>query len=172
VLTKCFTPSCNISLGPAYTLKLKTSWNIARLANIARHKERSMDTYQFWTNNKLLTHGTQLQLIPLDHRSFHSHHNLQNQKSLQHFKYLQSSTSTCTSWKLWYWKTRNASLSLTLLTKFGSVATPAQLIACITMGHNLSQLNFKNFFNHMEFDPNWPLSKTLKPMVSSNAPTK
>jgi hypothetical protein len=41
------------------------------------------------------------------------------------------------------------------------------LIVYMIMGQN-----FKNFFNHMEFDPNWPLSKTLKPMVSSNAPIK
>jgi hypothetical protein len=29
-----------------------------------------MDTYLFQTSNKSLTHGTQLQLIPLDHGSF------------------------------------------------------------------------------------------------------
>jgi hypothetical protein len=46
------------------------------------------------------------------------------------------------------------------------------LIVYMIMGQNLSLPNFKNFFNHMEFDPNWPLSKTLKPMVSSNAPIK
>jgi hypothetical protein len=74
VLTKCFIPSCSISLGPAYAHKLKTLWNIATLANITRHKERSMDTYLSWTNNKLLTHGTQLQLTPLYHGSFRSHH--------------------------------------------------------------------------------------------------
>jgi hypothetical protein len=92
VPTECFIPSCNISLGPAYTDKLKTLWNIATLANITRHKERSMHAYLFQTNNKLLTHGTQLQLTPLDHGSFRSCHILQNKKSLQHFKHLQSST--------------------------------------------------------------------------------
>jgi hypothetical protein len=68
-----------------YIHKLKTLWNIATLANITRHKERSMET-----NNKLLTHGTQLQLTPSDHGSFCSCHILQNQKSLQHLKHLQS----------------------------------------------------------------------------------
>jgi hypothetical protein len=29
--------------------------------------------YLFWTNTKLLTHGTHLQLTPLDLGSFHSH---------------------------------------------------------------------------------------------------
>jgi hypothetical protein len=46
------------------------------------------------------------------------------------------------------------------------------LIVYMTMGQNLSLPNFKNFFNHMEFDPNWPLWKTLKPTVSLNAPIK
>jgi hypothetical protein len=57
-LTEYFKPSHNISLGPAYAHKLKTLSNIATLANITRHKERSMDTYLFQTSNKLLTHGT------------------------------------------------------------------------------------------------------------------
>jgi hypothetical protein len=51
-LTECFKPSHNISLGPGYAHKLKTSSNIATLANITRHKERSMDTYLFQTSNK------------------------------------------------------------------------------------------------------------------------
>jgi hypothetical protein len=55
---------------------------------------------------------------------------------------------------------------------FGSVATPTQLIVYMTMVQNLVLLIFKKFFNHMEFDPNRPLSKTLKPMLSSNAPIK
>ncbi len=123
VLTECFKPSHNISVGPAYAHKLKTSWSISTLANITRHKERSMDTYLFQTNNKLLTCGTQLQSIPLDHGSFCSCHILQNQKSLQHFKHIPSLTSTCTSWKLWHCKTRKASPLLTPLTKFGSASS-------------------------------------------------
>jgi hypothetical protein len=66
--------------------------NIATLASITRHKERSMDTYLFQTSNKSLIHGTRLQSTPLDHGSFCSRHILQNQKSLQHFKPLQSLT--------------------------------------------------------------------------------
>jgi hypothetical protein len=81
--TKCFIPSLNISLGPAYAHKLKTLSNIATLANITRHKEQIMDTYLFQTRNKSLTHGTQLQWTPLDHGSFCSHHILQNQTTLQ-----------------------------------------------------------------------------------------
>jgi hypothetical protein len=75
-------------------------------------------------------------------------------------------------WKSWHWKTSKASPLLAPSTKFGSVATPSQLIVYMTMAQNLSLPNFKNFFNHMEFDPNWPLSKTLKPMVSLNTPIK
>jgi hypothetical protein len=33
-------------------------------------------------------------------------------------------------------------------------ATPDQLIVYMTMGQNSSPPNFKNFINHMEFDPN------------------
>jgi hypothetical protein len=73
---------------------------------------------------------------------------------------------------LWHLKTRKASPLLIPSTKFDSVATPARLIVYMTMGQNLSLPNFKNFFNHMECNPNWPLSKTLKPMVSSNTPIK
>jgi hypothetical protein len=73
---------------------------------------------------------------------------------------------------LWHCKTRKASQSLAPSTKFGSVATPDWLVIYMTMGQNLSPPNFKNFFNHMEFDPNWPLSKTLKPMVSLSTPIK
>jgi hypothetical protein len=58
-----------------------------------------------------------------------------------------------------HWTTRKASPSLAPLTKFGPVTTPTQLIVYMTMRQNLSQPKFKNFFNHMEFDPNWPLSK-------------
>jgi hypothetical protein len=47
-----------------------------------------------------------------------------------------------------------ASPSLAPLTKFGSVATPGQLIVYMTMEQNLFALNLKNFFNHIEFDPN------------------
>jgi hypothetical protein len=32
----------------------------------------------------------------------------------------------------------------------------------MTMEQNPSLPNFKNFFNHVEFDLNWPLSKTFK----------
>ena len=51
-------------------------------------------------------------------------------------------------------KTRKASPLLAPSTKFGSAATPDQLIVYMTMGQNLSPLNFKNFINNMEFDPN------------------
>jgi hypothetical protein len=64
----------SISLGLAYAHKLETLSNIATLANITRHKERSMDTYLSQTNDKSLTHGTQLQLTTLDHGSFRSCH--------------------------------------------------------------------------------------------------
>jgi hypothetical protein len=43
--------------------------------------------------------------------------------------------------------------SIAPLTKFGSVATPDQLIVYMTMVQNSSPPNFKNFFNHMEFNP-------------------
>jgi hypothetical protein len=172
VPTKCFIPSLNISLSPAYAHKLKTLSNIATLANITRHKERSMDTYLFQISNKLLIHGIWLQLIPSDPGSFRSCHSLWHQKSLQHFKCSQYLSWICTSWKLYHWKTRKASPSLAPLTKFGSVATPDQLVVYMTMGKNSSLPNFKNFFNHMEFNPNWPLSKTLKPKVSLKAPIK
>ncbi len=39
---------------------------------------------------------------------------------------------------------------------------PDRLIVYMTMGQNSSLPNFKNFFNHMEFNPNWPLSKTAQ----------
>ncbi len=81
-LTKCFKPSHNISLGRASAHKLKTWWNIATLATITRHIERSMDMYLFQTSNKLLSHGTWLQFILSNHGSFHSCHIPWNQKSL------------------------------------------------------------------------------------------
>jgi hypothetical protein len=46
--------------------------NIATLANITRHKEKSMDTYLFRTSNKTLIHGIQLQSTPSDPGSFRS----------------------------------------------------------------------------------------------------
>jgi hypothetical protein len=60
-----------------------TSWRLHETlkhlpSNITMHKERSMGMYLSRTNNKLLTHGTQLQLTPLDHESFCSHHILQH----------------------------------------------------------------------------------------------
>jgi hypothetical protein len=73
---------------------------------------------------------------------------------------------------LWHLKTRKTSPLLIPSTKFDSVATPAHLIVYMAIGQNLSLPNFKNFFNHTEFDPNWPLSKTLKPMVSLITPIK
>ncbi len=42
----------------------------------------------------------------------------------------------------------------------------------MTMGQNSFPPNFKNFFNHMEFNPNWSLSQTLKPTVSLHPPIK
>jgi hypothetical protein len=87
--TECFIPSRSISLGPAYAHKSKTLSNIATLANITRHKEKSMDMYLFRTSNKSLIHGIQLQSTPLDPGSFRSRHTLLNQKSLRHFKHLQ-----------------------------------------------------------------------------------
>jgi hypothetical protein len=94
-------------------------------------------------NNKLLTCGTQLQLIPLGHVSFCSHHIPWNQKSLQYFKQLPSLTSTCISWKLLHYKTRKVSPFLAPLTKFGSVATLAWLIVCMTMEEKIASAEFQ-----------------------------
>jgi hypothetical protein len=75
---------------PSLGTQVENFVNIATLANITRHRERSMDTYLFRTSNKLLIHGIQLQSTPSDPGSFRSCHTLGNQKSLQHFKHLQS----------------------------------------------------------------------------------
>jgi hypothetical protein len=72
-----------------------------RISNHLRHYFQStMDTYLYRTSNKLLIHGIQLQLTPLDPGSFRSRHTLRNQKSLRHFKRLQLLTWIHTSWKL------------------------------------------------------------------------
>jgi hypothetical protein len=153
--TEYFIPSCNISLGPAYAHKLKTSSNIATLANITRHNKRSMDTYLFKTHNKSLTHGTQLQSTPLAGPWIIPQlpHSLKSKEptTLQAFtiidlnmhfmeivalKNKESITITCTLNQVWL------------------CLYPNRLIVFLTMVQNSSPPNFKNFFNHMEFDPN------------------
>jgi hypothetical protein len=110
-----------------------------------------MDMYLFWTNNKSLTHGTQLQSTPwtLDHSAVTTFFEIKrsyNTSSTYNHQPEHALHENCGIEKQGCSHPR-PSLAL-------SLPPPGRLIVYMKMGQNLSLPNFKNFFNHMEFDPN------------------